>query len=342
MASQVVFLVHGIGDQKKGWSKPATKYLDDLCERYTSVSDPISKQVKFVEVFYGDIFDKQLARWDEDVDTFKAEGVVPQAADAMDWLDGITEGGFVWTHAGDVVLFLSRITRNAVVAEVTAQLAAGIGAALKKDTNTEFSIVAHSLGTAVTMEAVQALATPIPMIGWELQPDFVFREIIMLSNTSRLLQRPDLRASKECRILPRGVQPDGLCLLYRNVFHRRDPVSWVRKFGLLASLEQGYASVPVEHYYARNIHGITHYLEHPAVHGALLRLPAASNLPLATWEKAIRRYDNVARFGGEFGTIAEVETFIQDVDATEKPDFESETQLVKQMKYIVDVLRKFA
>ncbi|MEO6221691.1 MAG: hypothetical protein ABIP90_00470 [Vicinamibacterales bacterium] len=339
MARQVVFLVHGIGEQKPKWSAEPVAYLNTISERYASVKEPISKQIDFVEVNYGDVFDKQLARWDQDVDTFKVNGVVPQAKDAVAWLDGVTEGGFVWTHIGDVVLFLSRLTRAAAVSEVVAQMAATISK--ENDAQTQFSIIAHSMGTAVTMEAVNSLCTAIPDVGWPGMPDgFMFREIMMLSNTSRLLQRPELTADGGSRMLPVGFRPDGLCGVYRNVFHQRDPVSWPRRFKLTGASEDDYVDVTLDHYYGRNLHDLTHYFEHPAVHGALLRLPAASNLPLAAWRKARDEYDADKRFGGEFSTLQEVKAFVSDLAASPKPNPESPTQLVNHLKYIVDVLRK--
>jgi hypothetical protein len=341
MSRQVVFLVHGIGDHKIGWSKSAVQSLDALGQRYSTVGAPISEQVVFAEVAYGEVFDKQLARWDTDVDAFAANGVVPQAKDAVAWLDGVTEGGFVWTHLGDVVLFLSRFTRAAAVAEVVAQMAKVI--ADDPDPETEFSIIAHSMGTAVTMEAVNALVTPIPKIGWTgLPPDFRFREVMMLANTSRFFQRPELHAYTESRLLPKKYKTTGLCSTYRNVYHRRDPVALFRRFAPNASDDMGYVAVPVEHYHARNIHGLTHYFEHPAVHGAVLRLPKAGNLPLAAWNKAREQYSDsgARRFGGEFAKLAEVDAFVEDLDQAVKPDPESEVDLVGQLKYVADLLRK--
>ena len=193
----------------------------------------------------------------------------------------------------------------------------------------------------MTMEAVNALATPIPGIDWTgLPPDFRFREVMMLSNTSRFLQRPDLRADIESRLLPKKLRTTGLCSTYRNVFHQRDPVSWVRRFSLTATADAGYLAVPIEHYHARNIHGFTHYLEHPAVHGAVLRLPRAANLPLPAWRKAIDEYSGPRKFGGEFVKPAEVASFVGDLDQTVQPDPESEIDLVGQLKYVAELLRK--
>ena len=339
MARQVVFLVHGIGNHPPKWSADTVTLIDEIGARYPSVTGKVSKQIKFVEIAYGAVFDKQLARWDEDVDKLKADGIVPQAAEALAWLDDATEGGFVWTHIGDVVLFLSRITRMAVVAEVTAQMAKVLGD--EDDGDTDFSIVAHSLGTAVTMEAVFALSTPAPDIGWPgLPKKFLFREIMMVSNTSRLLQRPGLLAYTDSTALPKKANPAGVCVTYRNVFHRRDPVSFVRRFDFQAPENSGYVASAVDHYYEKNIHALSHYLEHPAVHGPLLRLPDASNLPAKDFAAAIAEYTGSKRFGGEFAKIGEVDAFIADLGATDKPDPESETTLVSQLQFMVDVLRK--
>ncbi len=339
MPRQVVFLVHGIGDNRKGWSKSVVEYLDDVGERYSTVEGPISDSIVFKEIAYGEVFDTQLARWDADVDAVAANGIVPQAKDAVAWMDGITEGGFVWTHIGDVVLFLSRTTRAAAVSEVVAQMAKAI--ADEGDPETEFSIIAHSMGTAMTMEAVNALATPIPALGWTgLPPAFRFREVMMLSNTSRFLQRPDLRADTESRLLPKKFRATGLCSTYRHIYHQRDPVSWVRRFSLAASPDTGYVAAPIEHYYDRNIHAFTHYLEHPAVHGAVLRLPRAANLPLPAWRKATDEYGGARKFGGAFVKPSEVDSFVGDLDQTVKPDPEREIDLVGQLKYVAELLRK--
>lgn len=341
MKRQIVFLVHGVGDQKAGWTKSFIKELDEIGKRYSTVEEKPSKQIEFVEIAYGDIFDKQLDRWDKDVDQLKADGVIPQAADALAWLDNTTAGGFVWTHVGDVVLFCSRLTRMAAVSEVVAQMAKVIAA--ENDAQTEFSIVAHSLGTAVTMEAVNALATPAADIGWTgLPKKFMFREIIMVSNTSRLLQRAGLAAYTDSNLLPARFKKGGLCVTYRNIFHRRDPVSWVRRFDLQALEDTGYLPFAVDHYYARNIHGLSHYLEHPAVHGPLLRLPRAANLPAKAFALAVKEYhdDAAKRFGGAFSKPAQVDAFIGEIRQDHKPDPESENQLVAQLKYIADVLRR--
>ena len=87
MPRQVVFLVHGIGDHKKGWSKPVVKYLDTVGERYASVEGPISDQVVFKEIAYGDVFDKQLARWDADVDAVAANPTGPFVVKVC-WIEG--------------------------------------------------------------------------------------------------------------------------------------------------------------------------------------------------------------------------------------------------------------
>jgi hypothetical protein len=331
-------LIHGVGVHPANWWNGVVEQIDQLGSRYATVSVPPSKEVDFVGITYDDVFDAQLQRWDQDLAQLKASALFPQVKDALSWLDGATERSFVWTYIGDVVLFLVEVTRMAVVARVTAALADVISK--KSDGDTEFSIIAHSLGTAVAMEAVNALATPAPGIGWPgLPPGFLFREIVMVANTSRLLQRKGLQAYTESRLLPRRYAANGLCVTYRNVFHRLDPIPWVRGFDLQANESSGYFRFAVEHYYARNIHSIEHYLEHPAVHGPILRLPDPNNLPANDLKAAIDQYYGVKRFGGEFEKVAEVDQYIDELKSIPKPDPENETELVNQLRYVVDALK---
>jgi hypothetical protein len=339
MSRQVVFLIHGVGVHPPGWSKPIVALLDEIGARYPTVDGKISTQIDFVEICYGDVFDAQLARWDQDLATLKTNALYPHVEDALDWLDGASKGGFAWTHVGDVVLFLSRITRMAAVAKVTGALADGI--AKNNDGDTEFSILAHSLGTAMAMEAVNALATPAPALGWAgLLPKFLFREVLMVANTSRLLQRKDLQAYTQSPLLPKKYAPHGRCVTYRNIFHRLDPIAWARRFDLQALEGQGYWPFAVDHYYGRNIHALDHYLEHPALHGPLLRLPGANNLPAKDLRTALDAYHKAKRFGGEFAKLAEVDQFVDDVASVTKPNPEKETDLLGHLRFIVDVLKK--
>jgi pimeloyl-ACP methyl ester carboxylesterase len=338
MANQVLFLVHGVGVHKAGWSKAAIDKLDDVATRYPSIKGRFSKQLDFVEITYDSVFDAQLARWDKDLGQLKQNAMYPHVADALQWLDGATKGDFVWTHVVDVVLFLSRITRLAAVSRVVADMATAIAA---KGPKTEFSILGHSMGSAVVMEAVNELATPAPQIGWKgLPPGFLFRDVFMVANTSRLLQSKSLPAYTLSRLLPKKYSAKGLCIAYRNIYHRLDPIAWVRRFDLQAPENTGYANFAVDHYYGKNLHDIEHYLEHPAVHGPILRLPDPNNLPPKDLKKAIDEYHGAKRFGGEFTKIAQVEKLIQDLKNIPKPDPENEAAFVDQLRYIIEALKQ--
>lgn len=75
-------------------------------------------------------------------------------------------------------------------------------------------------------------------------------------------------------------------------------------------------------------------------HGAVLRLPGAANLPLPAWRKAIDEYSGPRKFGGEFVKPTEVESFVGDLAQAVPPDPESEIDLVGQLKYVAELLRK--
>jgi hypothetical protein len=339
MSKHIVFLIHGVGHHPKGWSDAVIDQIDELAAQYNSMDGALSDQLSFVEIAYGDIFDDQLDRWTEDFQALKDSALNPQVVDALSWLDGANNGSFVWDSVGDVLLFLSRTTRMTAVTSVMKQMAKTLSKEIGGDT--QFSIVAHSLGTAVAMEAVSGLATPAPDIGWPgLPPKFLFTEVFMIANTSRLLQRQDLQAYTTSALLPKKYRPTGRCATYRNYYHRLDPIPWVRRFDLQTPDVNGYRVFALDHYYHPDLHGIDHYLIHPAVHGPLMRLADVANLSLKDLSAAVDEFHAAKRFGGDFEKVAEVEQFISDVASVTKPHPESEQDLVGQMKYIRDVLKE--
>lgn len=339
MSKHIVFLIHGVGHHPKGWSDDLVTQLDSLASAYGSMNGKLSKQLTFVEIAYGDIFNDQLDRWTEDFDALKESALNPQVVEAMSWLDGASSSNFVWDTVGDVLLFLSKTTRMAAVTSVMKQMAKTLSKEIGGDT--QFSIVAHSLGTAVTMEAVSGLTTARPDMDWPGLPSrFLFAEVFMVANTSRLLQRPDLQAYTTSALLPKKYRASGRCATYRNYFHRLDPIPWVRRFDLQTSEVNNYRVFALDHYYQANLHDFGHYMLHPAVHGPLMRLGDVANLPVKDLNAAIDDFHGAKRFGGDFEKIADVEQFIGDVGAIAKPNPESETNLVGQMKYIRDVLKE--
>lgn len=341
MPKPILFLIHGMGQHPTGWSLEVKKKFTEVGHRYDSVEGDLTSQLEVIEIAYDAIFEGQLDRWNEDLDSLKESALFPTVREGLDWLDGATSGDFAWTHAADVVLYLSRHVRNAVVASVAATIAQTIAA--RNDGTTKFHILAHSLGTSVATEAAAALANPIPAVGWAgLPPGFRFGEVLMVANVSRLLQRREAKAYKS-RLLPSPAPGPRLATNYWNFAHRLDPIPRVRRFDFQTPAASGYLSFTnLDHFYEPNVHSLLHYLEHPLVHGPIVRIPSKSNLHHAAWKAAVDAYfdDEQKQFGGDFATLEEVRRHQAAIASRDPENPEDEENLIANLKTVLETLRE--
>ena len=120
---------------------------------------------------------------------------------------------------------------------------------------------------------------------------------MMVANVSRVLET-------DADVLTSTVQPgkasnpDRGCLNFVTARHALDPFTIPRMFDPeewpdAETVQQGrYRSLRVNHFRARNIHGLKHYLRHPAVHIPLMRLLAdqKSVISVAEENKALKEF----------------------------------------------------
>ena len=171
MSKAVLFLVHGIGRQKKGWSEALdgpVPALEAAMQNYAcfAAGDKLSKYLDVVEIRYDDIFDDVLKQWSD------LAASLP-AASGFDWLDSVNKvlvdcGNDSNTFArfgGDVLIYkgfdlIARAVRLRVNSVITAKMhrvladASAAGSAAPP-----FAVAAHSMGTAVAQDALFQLAT---------------------------------------------------------------------------------------------------------------------------------------------------------------------------------------
>lgn len=171
MSKAVLFLVHGIGRQKKDWSEALdgpVPALEAAMRNYAcfAAGDKLSKYLDVVEIRYDDIFDDVLKQWSD------LAASLP-AASGFDWLDSVNKvladcGNDSNTFArfgGDVLIYkgfdlIARAVRLRVNSVITAKMhrvladASAAGSAAPP-----FAVAAHSMGTAVAQDALFQLAT---------------------------------------------------------------------------------------------------------------------------------------------------------------------------------------
>lgn len=243
MGKHILFLVHGMGSygafkdgkwvqDTKGWFAEARKSLVEVYDTFIKNDPKLGKGVDFDDRFVVETieFDSFLERyrtdWEYQAGTWKAfdldDGV---AGKITDFFKGNTDKSFLWTHVADVLLYTSPLLQDAIHPHVARQILEALRKhhqALRLD---NWSILAHSLGTAVINNAIPALmaeAKQDPELDAALIPPKV---IGMVANVARALSPP--AAAYSDRLVPDGPLNVGH---YLNCSHTLDPFCRIRPF----------------------------------------------------------------------------------------------------------------
>jgi len=311
-----LFVVHGMGVFDQAWVKPVEQQIAEIYGSYETLSSE-AQETRFTihPIRYDDILSDLVKKWQTDAAAISklSEGVSASSAEALvGWLKTAGEG-FQWTHAADVLLYRCfSDVREAVVVTVANQMLKVINADLKKNQDARWGVLAHSLGTAVAHDSLHALWTTEFDSGIKISPaDVKAAFVMMVANVSRVLET-------DADVLTSAVQPGKAsnkvrgCLNFLTVRHALDPFTIPRMFDPeewpdAETVEQGrYQSIRVNHFRERNIHGLKHYLSHPAVHVPLMRLLSdqKSVISAAEEKKALKDFTG---FGGTPPDIATAE-----------------------------------
>jgi hypothetical protein len=278
MAKHVIFLVHGVGKQDPDtWSDSVQAQIRALYSAYDIAKTcPFDDFFEFQPVSYDDRFEKIRKRWRNDssavLGELKKQGLDSGALKAATNLAGAPAGDDVFgAFAMDVVFykFLPPVA-EAIRTQVASTL-------LKRvfDTDSgeirDWSIVAHSLGTAVTHDTLHALYTS-KVQGKTFAGLTKARVLMMLANVSRLLEEDDVDVYRsQCR--PGAGAAEGVCRYFINAIHEWDPIPSPKQFRplddwpTLKARQQGrFIPVSINAFQQKNIHAFTHYLANPRVH----------------------------------------------------------------------------
>lgn len=297
MAKHVVFLIHGIGDFKnrEQWHNSYKSALPELYGRYEIAQDlPFDDLFELKPLFYNDELDGLRQRWAD-----AAAQVLPLmkpgsgGAGALqqltEWAGSASKDDFARTHALDVLFY--RFFPNvaaAVRASVHKQLVAGIKGAK------HWSVIAHSLGTAVVHDTLVWMFDPQAPAG-RLPPEgFRMEALAMIANVSRLMESSGYVDEKDRKLGSRWdayrsvVQPNakvtkGVCSRFLNVWHTWDPVPLPRQFKPAAdwpdaatrTVPGAFQDIQIDEIEdidnLAEVHDLLHYLRNPRVHIPLFR-----------------------------------------------------------------------
>jgi hypothetical protein len=301
--AHLVFLLHGMGSFGPDWSLGIRGMLREIPQTYgyAKLKHNFALQgLQFVEVNYNDIFEKWRTQWREDAE--KAAG----AAQKLGMESGVASallklakapGGtsFFQTHLLDVALFHSfDFVSQEVQQHVRRQILAAVKPAGENQLAT-WSVVAHSLGSAVAAETLHGMFTHTvdggPPLGDALKPQCV----AMVANTSRLLWNKGAEIY-DAHTRP-GPHDDGwACWHYMDLRHALDPIPKARPFhppparwlppnapAAMAYTHVTLDEADVQHV---NVHALQHHLGHPDIHVPLLTTLIQQPLAVSPQEHA--------------------------------------------------------
>ena len=306
---RVLFLVHGMGEHNPTWSGKVKDKLNEVALRYPRFrkqypSGDVTDILDVVEISYDRCFSQHVNEWNEsvsaleqfvDVNEVHAGRALEDFSRVVDWVSRSakpTETHFFWSHAVDVLLYrFFPLVADEVRVTVMSQMADRLARR-----NVRASVLAHSLGTRVALDCLQLLGT-VPFGGGEsllARNGYFFDSVFMLANVSLLLGRvrdgdPDpYLGIVHPRSTPHsaGAGP-GYCSGFYNFRHARDPFTLVKPFRPTKWGSDYYTpEKDLDHIAADwNVHGFTHFLDHPAVHVPILNALLAKQELIVTAEE---------------------------------------------------------
>ncbi len=347
MAKHIIFLVHGMGDFKKGWSESVQDQVKSLYSAYKISRDfSFDTFFRFQEITYNHRFDKLREQWKKDskavLDKLKEGGIEKSLATDLAKAGGAPGGdGFLSSHVLDVVLYRSiPMVAEAIRNDVSKQI---VEALLDpaNDERPKWSMIAHSLGTAVAHDSLHALFTGT-VDGQTLAGTTKAHVLMMAANVSRLLEQKLVDAYRS--VVRPGAQPaDGVCRVYLNAKHDWDPIPRPREFrplddwpDLPTRQEGRFVPISINAFQSKNVHALSHYLSNPKVHVEFFRrlFPIAGAISDAELAQASALYEAAT----PFGQFEALQKKLKDFQLHEEASF---PEVIKAFQGFFDALKAF-
>jgi hypothetical protein len=286
MAKNVVFLVHGMGKfltpdagLALPWHEAAVKMLDDAWSGFPALQALNRRDyIEYVPITYDHIFREYLSGIADAADRLQRYMPSAEMSDVVEVFQqvGQDQRAFFWENIMDVLDYRYGAERfryvHAHIARVIAGKVTSVLAQPDRQ-NTSFSVISHSLGTAAVHGALNRLGGGNigTSAAFRLGGAFRIRSYVTLANVSRVLWYGEHDIYHGTIVRP--FTPSlgrGYVDQFINVQHAADPIVAPQPFAP-SDWGNAYQSLTLHHVRQINLHDLTHYLQHPAVSGAIFR-----------------------------------------------------------------------
>lgn len=287
MPKQVIFLVHGMGDTSTGWSKPVQELIKSKYDLYkVSTREKFNSNFVFKEINYNHVFEDHIQTWKENsallTNKLEASGTDEKVLESLTSIPNkAARESFANTHILDVILYrFMKGLKSQVITDISNQIVGKLNDSIVSNNLPKYSIVCHSLGTAVMHDVMQANLTTSHL---PLSTAYGIPNTYMtIANVSRVLEDSDTSVYTSA-VRPRLKDRGKLygCTRFINVRHELDPFTKVRTFnppwkkGAAKPLNNlhsdSYENIKISGLTDINPHDLEHYLENPDTHVALFK-----------------------------------------------------------------------
>lgn len=317
MRKHVLFFVHGMGayvnaagEADHSWSSDAAAALQEAYEKYAFIKRiPFEERFEVVHINYDTEIFKLVKRWESESQSIVGAGVASAgpARKLVEWLDGGAEldDNFAWTHAACVILYrFFPLMRQRIKIHVANQMQKALVPNELGAVST-WSIIAHSLGTKVTHDVLNAMDSTTPNeAGISILDTMVpsAQVVAMIANVSKVLEDDDENVYDSLVVPQSMVQNQSCCFSYLNCNNDLDPFTRPKPFRPPASLpawalakENGtYLDIRTKNVHELNVHSLRNYLKNPQVHIPLLEhLVGFGSVTKAEKEREIGNFKDI-------------------------------------------------
>lgn len=265
MAKHVIFIVHGMGDHKQGWSQSSVAALRDNYKTFR-IQGSFADRFHIKEIHYGQAFVDYWNKHDEIAASLgKLKAPSSAFSAALLSLAKKVPKDELRSHVGDVFLYTTTLFNEPVTLDVDIK----IEKELRRLGFPNYSIIAHSLGARVIHDTLQRSFT-------DRDGSYVLRAkptvLMMVSNVTRLasFNSKELQLDEGLVVFPSNDSRAGACQHYVNANHPLDAVGVIRKYQPQFSSDPNYHEPEIEltDFTSKEIHTLAHYCAHPTVAAA--------------------------------------------------------------------------